>query len=168
MDSSVTLESMASYAAWPMIVLFLLLLICAATVFFLLWKEKHPAKNSAEVKAPVQTQKPNYVEVKQKYYREINALVIRHKEGKPIRECYQELSVQLRDFVQEMTGVDVSTYTLTDVRQLKVQALTELIEKYYRPEFGTDAYIQEMTPEIMTEQFDSVVEETKAVIEKWN
>ena len=53
-----------------------------------------------------------------------------------VRSTYQKMSEIIRDFVFEMTGIKVQNYTLSDIRQIKMPVLEELVEEYYSPEFA--------------------------------
>ena len=53
-----------------------------------------------------------------------------------IRRAYQRVSKIIRYFVHEVTGIKVQNYTLVEIRKLKINQLTELIEEYYVHEFS--------------------------------
>lgn len=75
-----------------------------------------------------------------------------------IRKGYQELSIIIRDFVYEMTGIKVQYYTLADIKNIDMPILYELIKYYYVKEFATisDGNILES------------INKARKVIEKWN
>ena len=74
------------------------------------------------------------------------------------RDAYQKMSLCIRHFVYEVTGIQVQNYTLEDIKGLHMPGLEALIAEYYAPEFA------------MTSMSDSTssIERTKRVIELWN
>jgi len=53
-----------------------------------------------------------------------------------IRESYQRLSVVMRIFVTDITGKDVTSLTLSELKKPEFKELPNLIEKWYKPEFA--------------------------------
>jgi len=51
------------------------------------------------------------------------------------REAHRRLSCVTREFVQERTGVGVTSMTLTDLRRSQLPDLVQLVELVYPPEF---------------------------------
>ncbi|MBP3218729.1 MAG: hypothetical protein J6M46_10180 [Lachnospiraceae bacterium] len=74
-----------------------------------------------------------------------------------IREAYQRMSADMRDFVKRATGVPVREMTLAEISELKIPSLTELVRDYYEPEF---AYYTEADAH-------KSFERTRYVIRKW-
>ena len=75
--------------------------------------------------------------IKQKYLADLLKLETEVREGGiHARETYQRLSLLIRSFVFEMTGIRVQEYTLQDIRRLRLPVLTELVQEYYVPEFA--------------------------------
>ena len=46
------------------------------------------------------------------------------------------ISVLIRLFVYELTGLEVQSCTLKDIKKLNIPVLYELIKEYYDPEFS--------------------------------
>ena len=78
-------------------------------------------------------------QIKHKYCVMIDDLENRCRSGKvDNRKAYQELSVTLRHFVYELTGVKVQNYTLEEINRLNMPRLSEVIGESYAPEFSVD------------------------------
>ncbi|MBR5336971.1 MAG: hypothetical protein IK152_03210 [Lachnospiraceae bacterium] len=54
------------------------------------------------------------------------------------REGYQKLSLVIRSFVHDTTGINVEVRTLEEIKTLGMPGLNALIEEYYMPEFAED------------------------------
>ncbi|MCR5213560.1 MAG: hypothetical protein K6E10_04030 [Eubacterium sp.] len=55
-----------------------------------------------------------------------------------IRQAYQKISMTIRMFVFEVTGIKVQKYTLTEIRRVNIPQLTNLVREYYEPEFARE------------------------------
>ncbi len=54
------------------------------------------------------------------------------------REGYQRLSLLIRGFVHEVTGINVENYTKKEIQAMGIKKLDMLMEEYYVPEFAED------------------------------
>lgn len=75
------------------------------------------------------------------------------------REAFIELSATVREFVQNVTGISTSNYTLSEIKKVSLPELYVLIEKYYEPEFG------------LSVDYDSIKDpfsDARKVIKEWN
>ena len=75
--------------------------------------------------------------VKYKYIDKLNKLednVKAHKISN--RGAYLSVSRIIREFVKEITRIDVVKYTLSDIKKLKMDNLYDLVKEYYEPEFS--------------------------------
>ena len=75
-----------------------------------------------------------------------------------VRESYQNMSTIMRTFVTDMSGKDVTTHTLTDLKASGDKVLSELIEKWYAPEFAMKTKAD----------FMGDANEAKHVVKRWN
>ena len=75
-----------------------------------------------------------------------------------IRAGYQELSIIIRTFVNEVTGIEVQNYALKEIKKLEMPLLYELIKEYYAPEFSENSL----------GDIENSINKTRKVIEKWN
>ena len=97
--------------------------------------------------------------VKYKYLSKLNDLELNLNDKKiTSRKAYQELSVLIRLFVYELTGLEVQSCTLKDIKKLNIPVLYELIKEYYDPEFS----------KISKGNIKASIEKTKEVISRWN
>ncbi|MGN0326723.1 MAG: hypothetical protein ACI4DW_10440 [Lachnospiraceae bacterium] len=139
MDTSVKLQEMLSFSKLPIYITGGLL--AAVILYFLLrylirCSKKRKAK-AVEVKRPVVVQNHTLTDPRQTYLALLDALEKEYQQGIcDVRSTYQKMSEIIRDFVFEMTGIKVQNYTLSDIRQIKMPVLEELVEEYYSPEFA--------------------------------
>ena len=74
------------------------------------------------------------------------------------RAAYQELSMLIRSFVNDATGIKVQNFSLQEIRRVGIPGLTALVQEYYEPEF---AYYSEADAK-------SAIEKGKELITKWS
>ena len=55
-----------------------------------------------------------------------------------VRQAYQRISMTIRMFVFEVTGIKVQKYTLSEIRKVNIPQLTNLVREYYEPEFARE------------------------------
>lgn len=68
---------------------------------------------------------------------EIRRIESAYKSGElDTRAAHQQMSAQVRGFVQEMTGLQTSNMVCEDLRKIGKPELAELIGTYYEPEFA--------------------------------
>ena len=150
MQVSTELKSMFSYSFFPILIIGILIII-----LFIIDKIKINKTQKEITLVP----KININEIKQKYLIKINDLINTLNSNKiTSRKAYQSLSQIIRDFVYETTNIKVQNYTLSDIKKLKLPALSNLIEEYYDPEFS----------KISKGNILSSIEKTRKEIEKWN
>ena len=75
-----------------------------------------------------------------------------------IRESYQNMSTVMRTFASDMTGIDVTSMTLFELQALNDKRLSELIEKWYAPEFAMKTQAD----------FMNDAEQAKHAVKRWN
>lgn len=144
MPITVELQDMFSYSFWltaGTTVLVLLIGIIGLIVFI---KTRNKKKTVVAKQAPVQMKQPkgkpvSGEQIKQKYCVMIDELENQYRGGKlSNRKAYQELSVIVRRFVYEVTGVEVPNFTLEEINRLNMPSLYSLIAECYTPEFSVD------------------------------
>lgn len=143
MPITVELQDMFSYSL--LLVALVVALVVLAGVLLLIFfvmkgKAKKPVVAKQEAKPVTPMEKPVTSEqLKQKYCAMIDDLENKCRDGKlSNRKAYQELSVILRRFVYEVTGVAVHKFTLEEMNRLNMPNLTSLITECYAPEFSVD------------------------------
>ncbi len=143
METTVTLRPPFEYSWWVFAIgialaaLALLLLIWGLYKIF--YKKKAP-----KVKEPMPEgyRKPipqHLFIIKRKYIAGISKLKNDYEKEKITkREAYLKLSLMIRGYVHEATGIDVEKCTLNDVKGMGIRHLDKLMEEYYVPEFAED------------------------------
>ena len=81
----------------------------------------------------------NLARMKQFYISRVQALLDGYGAGTlSKREGYRNLSAIIRSFIHEVTGINVETFTVKEVRAMGIRKLDILMEEYYVPEFAED------------------------------
>ncbi len=144
METTVTLRPPFEYSWWVVAIgialtaLGLFLLIRALYKIF--YKKKEP--KAVEEQKPAEYKKPmpqHLFIIKKKYIAGINKLRTQYeKEELAKRDAYLKLSLMIRGYVHEATGIDVEKSTLNDVKKMGIRHLDKLMEEYYVPEFAEE------------------------------
>ncbi len=152
MQLDVKLQEPFSYSVLGLILLILLLIaLLTYIIIIIIKKQSNKPKIIIEKRVDINS-------LKKKYINQINKLLIEVNNKKiKNRSSYNELSSIIRKFVYEATNIDVTKYSLNEIRKLKYDSLTKLVEEYYEPEFS---YSKE--GDILAS-----IEKTKGVIETW-
>ncbi len=80
--------------------------------------------------------RPDLPALRAKYLAMIDEVESEHRAGRlPERALASRLSLLLRFFAFESSGVDAQVMTLTDLRQAALPAVTGAVEQYYPPAF---------------------------------
>lgn len=116
------------FLLWLLILIFLIILL---VIVLLSWKRNK--KKVVVKKIP----KDEINELKNKYDRMILELQDKVKASKiSNRDAYYELSKILRNFIFEVTGIDVTKVSLMEAKYYNMPMLYMLMEEYYIPEFA--------------------------------
>ncbi len=161
MNTTVTLQENLPLSLLPFLVILLGAAILSLLYLIPYWKNKRAAQ--PVVKQPVQVQQVNTVPqdtitVKGHYMHKVDEIQRDLQMGLlDERKAAQALSITIRDFVNQMTGLNVQNYTLTEIHFLNMPTLEALIQEYYAPEFAAK------------KKWDSKksFEKTKRAISKW-
>lgn len=159
MKTSVTLQEPFSYSLLPILVVGALVIFYGIyLIVFIIMKKRHKKKPISQV-----TKKTNSVTdmkmIKTKYLTELETIEQKlWRKEITTREAYQKMSICIRQFVYEVTGIQVQNYTLHDIQQLHMPSLEALITEYYTPEFAV----------ISLGDSAASLEKTKRAIELWN
>lgn len=158
MKTSITLQEPFSYSIFPIIVVGALAAFYGLYFFVSIIRKRHKKKPINQVTRkviPVADMKT----IKIKYLTELENIKQALWSGQiTTRDAYQKMSLCIRHFVYEVTGIQVQNCTLQDIRQLHMPDLEALITEYYAPEFAITS-IGDSTASL---------ERTKRVIELWN
>lgn len=154
MQIDVNLKAPFSYSWIPIVVLLIVLLL----PFIYLLLKKLGVFNLKKKNILNFTAK-DINSIKYKYLNKLNDLDKSLNDKKiTSRKAYQELSMLIRLFVYELTGLEVQSCTLKDIKKLNIPVLYELIKEYYDPEFS----------KISKGNIKASIEKTKEVISRWN
>lgn len=142
MPITIELQDMFSYSFWLVAFAVAVVVLIGVIMMVSFLRKRKPKK--PEVQQPVPVQQPivqpmSGEQIKQTYYALINELENKCRDGKVSnRIAYQELSVILRRFVYEVTGVKVHNYTLEEIKRLNMTSISDVIGECYAPEFSVD------------------------------
>ena len=143
MVTTVKLQHPFEYSWWVTLIAVVLGAIAlTAIVFFLikvfgiLRKQKAAPRPAARKIA----MSPDMIyRVKNQYIGRVQALLNNYTQNKvDKREGYQQLSALIREFVHEVTGINVENFTIKEVKAFGIKKLDVLMEEYYVPEFAED------------------------------
>lgn len=135
-----------------------LAVLAVSIVFFIIlfrYRIRHIARKR---KAPKHAQKTGAGSARDKAIRSIDRIIGDLSRSKiDLRESYQQLSMVMRIFVTEITGKDVTSLTLTELRTSGQNRLSNLIAKWYAPEFALKTRAD----------FMNDAKEAKQVVKSW-
>lgn len=161
MSTTVTLQERIAMSPWPFVLI--VLGIAGIVLLFLVpyLKSKQPSKPAVQQPAfvpPTITVPQDKYSVKSRYMTVVDTIQRDLQTGLiDDRKAAQALSMVVRDFVNEMTGINVRNYTLTEIKLLNMPELADLIEGYYAPEFSKKKGWNSQKS----------IEKTKRAISKW-
>ena len=163
METTVTLQAALGYSWW--LYLISAALLAAAIVVFLNALKAHQQVQLTDDKRDVKVKRPapgTVLNAKNKHLAQINALLTEYKAGSITKRTgYQRLSLIIRSFVHETTGINVENCTLRESEALGMQGLNVLMNEYYVPEFGEDKRSQNA-------DLVKSCNKTMGVISSWN
>ena len=139
------------YAVYPLIIVFLLIVITIIVFLCLNIKRQKIDKSTSIVFIP-----KDINSIKNKYLNELDRLA-NNVNNLSKRKIYNKLSILIRKFTLEMTNIDVLKYTLNEIKTLKIDSLTELVTEYYEPEFSKESDANPIKS----------INKTKEIINKW-
>ena len=120
---------------WLVITIVLVVLIIASQIFFrILFKGRLKKDKKLKIKTPPAKTR---MMIKREYLYQLDCLAAEFSSGRrTVRAAYQEMSLLIRNYVHEMTGIRVQDCTLSEIRSLGMPNLEILVESYYEPEFA--------------------------------
>lgn len=151
---------MFKFSPWPLtivataLVVFTLILI-AMFVFSGIKNKRAGRKNT--IKALLWTP-TNLDKLRQEYLAKLMQIELDFDSDKQIRSAYERMSVLIREFTYKATGIEVLKYSLSEIKGTGLDALADLIEEYYEPEFD----------KISEGDVKASIERTRKVISEWN
>ena len=119
-------------------------------------KKETPEEIVSEVK---KVRVKDKLKIKNKYLSMLKKLSEKYSAGKiDERKLYTELSSLVRNYVYELTDLEVHKYTLREIRKMNMPGLEQLISDYYTPEFAMESHSNPI----------EAIENARGVIEAWN
>lgn len=159
MQSSISLQEPFSFAFWPILLCGGVALGCAIGLLLLHRKRKVQVSKEPKRKPVLPKSPATIAACKNKYLKQLEQIRQKSQSGQlSVRSTYQQLSLCIRNFIYEVTGINVLNYTLTDIKQLKLPTLERLMEEYYTQEFPYQTQADACAS----------IENTKKAIEQWN
>lgn len=142
MVTTVKLQNPFEFSWWVILVtaLFLAAALAIATYLIIKLIKSRPEKKKAQKPAPVRVMTPALLfAIKNQYLGKVMTLQKDYNAQKlDKREGYQKLSLLIRGFVHEVTGINVENYTKKEIKAMGIVKLDALMEEYYVPEFAED------------------------------
>ena len=163
MQTSVEVQDPFSYALWPIIVMVVVFVagVTALVLFYYFKVLKKPARKVPKIKEapPVVVKKRNPMEIRLDYLSRIDVVQRKYENNQiDARIAHQELSAIVRLFVNEMTGINIQTFSLSELKSTRFVSVTNLIEEFYAPEFALRA----------DKDTRNSIEDARKVIQAWN
>lgn len=151
MQVTIEVRNMFTYSTLPIILL--LIFILSRIISYI--KKRHNLKEITIIEPSIKDKSS----IKKIYLSKIEELKIKVINNKiSNRKAYQELSKIIRVFIFEMTNIKVQFSTLSDIKNINMPTLYELVSEYYDPEFA----------KVSKGNIINSIEKTRKVIEKWN
>ena len=143
MVTTVKLQNPFEYSWWVTLIAVLLGIIALTVIVFLLVKLFSIFRKRKEIERTMARRivlTPEMVaRLKNRYIGKVQVLLDGYNQNRiDKREGYQQLSVIIREFVQEVTGIRVEYFTIREVKAFGIKKLDTLMEEYYVPEFAED------------------------------
>lgn len=158
MHINLSLQRLFSYSNFIIVFLSIVTFFVAKKldlIKFKLFKRKKQKKKAINI---VEQKRIDVSSIKSKYLNMIDILLNNVDNNKiDTRKAYQELSALIRNFVFEVTNINVQNYTLEDIKNANIPILYDLVSDYYNPEFSYQS---------LGNIRNSIVK-AREVIEKW-
>lgn len=138
MHTTIRLQHNFSFGLFPVFIFGILLLV--PLIIYLINKSKSKSGNNVRVAEPVNQPVPNIpMDIKERYINSVMLLKRDYAENViSKRDGYQRLSLILREYISELTDIDITKKTLAEIRGLNLGPIENLIEEFYYFEFSTE------------------------------
>lgn len=144
------LKGLFSYSLLP---IFIVLIIIVILIILICMTRKKNIKNVVII-----PNKIDLLSIKNKYLVNLDLIMNDYNSNNILeRIAYQRLSLLIRNFIYETTNIKVQNYTLSEIQQVNMPILYELVSEYYDPEFAKAS----------KGNFASSITKTRMVIERW-
>ena len=157
MQTSIKLQSLYNYSNIPLVIFGFLVIIL--TAYFILKVKKNKKTKIIKTEKKSEENIKNILAKKEKYLKQLDKIDNKYKNKKIVlRKAYQQISATIRLFVFEVTNIKTQNYSLSEIKELNMPALYELIEEFYEPEFASRS----------EGDFEASINSARRVIEEWN
>ena len=157
MQTSIKLQSLYNYSNIPLVIFGFLVIIL--TAYFILKVKKNKKTKIIKTEKKSEENIKNILAKKEKYLKQLDKIDNKYKNKKIVlRKAYQQISATIRLFVFEVTNIKTQNYSLSEIKELNMPALYELIEEFYEPEFASRS----------EGDFEVSINNARRVIEEWN
>lgn len=156
MPTSINLEEPFSYSLYPIIIIILVIFIL--TIYLILITKKK--NNNNNIPKPIIINTPKDINfIKTKYLKKLDIINEKlEKNNISNRVAYQKLSIIIRYFTYEVTGIKLQNCTLEDIKKINIPQVYNLVNEYYNEEFS----------KYPSGNVKESIQKTRKVIEKWN
>ena len=143
MVTTVKLQHPFEYSWWVILIAVVLGALALAAIIFFIVKAIPYLRKKKDIPRPAARKiamSPDVIlRVKNQYIDRVQALLMSYSQNLiDKREGYQRLSALIREFVHEVTGINVENFTVREVKAFGIKKLDVLMEEYYVPEFAED------------------------------
>ena len=141
MVTTVTLQPPFEYYWWVILIAAILAAAAIAIVLYVLNKYFHIfSKLFSKPKSQIKTPPSKLLyQIKEDYIGQLQQLSLAYgSKSMDKRTAYQRLSLLIRGFVKEATGINVENYTKAEIKAFGIRHLDNLMEEYYVPEFAEE------------------------------
>lgn len=137
MHTTIHLQHNFSYGFLPVIISFIAVII-PIIIFISSKKKNNNVKKEEKTNIP-QNSIPAVPDIKDRYIKKALEIEKDFNTGNTdVREGYQRLSMLIREFSSEYSGVDITKKTLAEIRAMSKYQVERLLEDYYENEFSKD------------------------------
>ncbi len=140
MVTTVSLQAPFEFYLWVVLIAIAMLAGAIVTALYVakklfkiegFFKKKNPALHIPPAK--------KLFEIKNDYTAQMERLAATYANSQiDKRAAYQKLSLLIRGFVHDATGLNVENFTKSEIKAFGIRQLDRLMEEYYVPEFAED------------------------------
>ena len=158
MQTSINIQDPYTYSVLPLIIT--ICLITMLTVYLIYLKiRKKKMTPIEEIKEIPEKNIKNIPVIKQKHLRQLDSIEYKYDNNLiELRKAYQLISGTVRMFVFEATDITTQNYSLSEIKNLNIPNLYDLIKEYYKPEFASKS----------EGDFKASINKARRVINEWN
>ncbi|MBQ3408857.1 MAG: hypothetical protein IJH12_06625 [Clostridia bacterium] len=159
MQTSINLQGLYRYSVIPVLIFFIIFMIMTIYLIVKRAEKSSITKNKPRTKVIPEKNVKNIPAIKSKYLGKLNEVEDRYRNKKiSLRRAYQQISEDVRYFVFEVTDITTQNFSLSEIKQVNIPGLYEVIEEYYEPEFASKS----------VGDFDNAINKARRIVNEWN